>query len=90
MRWMQTVELVRWCRNDPKSEEVLSGDVGLVRWCRNGMWDETWDPSIAIVQHAGTSRLPDTSDTPDPQMELVRVVTSSYTAKFHHRTLPNS
>ena len=87
MRWMQTVGWVRWCRNDPKSEEILSGDVGLVRWCLNGMWDETWDSSIAIVQHAGTSRWP---DTPDPQMELVRVVASSYTAKFHHRTLPNS
>ena len=43
MRWMQMVGLVRWCRNDPKSEEILSGAVGLVRWCRIGMWDETWN-----------------------------------------------
>ena len=30
MRWLQTVGLVRWCRNHPDLQENLSGGVGLV------------------------------------------------------------
>jgi hypothetical protein len=37
MRWMQTVGLVRWCPNDPKSEEILSGGVRMVCGMKRGI-----------------------------------------------------